>query len=92
MKEKNRANETGSGFEDLIMILETKNLIYVNMVKGALDNEGIPALLKSPMGHYLRGMMPIDQGFFNLKLYVRKKDEEKAAEIVRTIVPPEEIT
>jgi hypothetical protein len=37
-------------------------------------------------------MLPIDQGFFNMRLYVQKNFQDKAAEIVKTIVPPEEIS
>lgn len=76
---------------DVVLILVTKNHMYMNLVKEALENRNIPVLLKSPMGYYLRGMFPIDQGFFNLRLYVQKEYEAEANEIVRTIVPPEEI-
>lgn len=76
---------------DVVLILETKNHMFMNLVKEALENQDIPVLLKSPMGYYLRGMLPIDQGFFNLRLYVQKEFEPEANEIVRTIVPPEEI-
>jgi hypothetical protein len=78
--------------EDIILILETKDNILANMVKEALENQDIPVLLKSPTGYYLRGMLPIDQGFFNMRLYVQKNFQDKAAEIVKTIVPPEEIS
>ncbi|UCC78375.1 MAG: DUF2007 domain-containing protein [Candidatus Zixiibacteriota bacterium] len=76
---------------DVVLILETKNYMYMNLVKEALENRDIPVLLKSPMGYYLRGMFPIDQGFFNLRLYVQKEFESEANEIVQTIVPPEEM-
>ena len=76
---------------DVVLILETKNHMFMNLVKEALENQDIPVLLKSPMGYYLRGMLPIDQGFFNLRLYVQKEFEPEANEIVRTIVPLEEI-
>lgn len=75
----------------MVLILETKNHMYMNLVKEALENRDIPVLLKSPMGYYLRGMFPIDQGFFNLRLYVQKEHEAEANEIVQTIVPPEEM-
>jgi hypothetical protein len=76
---------------DVVLILETKNHMYMNLVKEALEDQNIPVLLKSPMGYYLRGMLPIDQGFFNLRLYVQKEYKSRADEIVQTIVPPEEI-
>jgi len=88
---KDNSENTGSKAEDLILVLVTKDQIYLNMVKDALDAIDIPSIIKSPMGHYLRGMLPIDQGFFNMRLYVQKKHEDKAAEIVSTIIPPEEI-
>jgi hypothetical protein len=78
--------------EDIVLILETKDNILANMVKEALENQDIPVLLKSPTGYYLRGMLPIDQGFFNMRLYVQKIFQDKAVEIVETIVPPEEIS
>ena len=77
--------------DDVVLILETKNDQLMNLVKGALENSRIPVLLKSPAGYYLRGMLPIDQGFFNLRLYVQKEFEARAQEIVKTIMPPEEI-
>lgn len=88
-KENSKSHESKA--EDLILVLVTKDQIYLNMVKDALDGIDIPSLIKSPMGHYLRGMLPIDLGFFNMRLYVQKEHENKAAEIVSTIVPPEEI-
>jgi len=78
--------------DDIVMILETKNNILANMVKEALEKRDIPVLLKSPTGYYLRGMLPIDQAFFNMRLYVQKDFQDKAVEIVETIVPPEEIS
>jgi len=78
--------------EDIVLILETKNNVIMGLVKEALENQGIPVLLKSPTGYYLRGMLPIDQGFFNLRLYVQKEHEAEALEIVKTIVPPEEMS
>lgn len=78
--------------EDIVTILETKNIILANMVKEALENHNIPVLMKSPTGYYLRGMFPIDQGFFNMRLYVQKKYQDEAAEIVKIIIPPEEIS
>jgi len=78
--------------DDIVLILETKNHMFMSMVKEALENQEVPVLLKSPMGYYLRGMFPIDQGFFNLRLYVQKEYEARAIEIVRTIVPPEELS
>lgn len=78
--------------DDLVLILETKNYMFMNLVKEALENKDIPVLLKSPMGYYLRGMLPIDQGFFNLRLYVLKQHQTEAEEIVSTIVPPEELS
>ena len=78
--------------DDIVLILETKNHMFMNLVKEALENRDIPVLLKSPMGYYLRGMLPIDQGFFNLRLYVQQKHRAEAEEIVKTIVPPEELS
>ena len=77
--------------KNLTLILETKNHILVNMVKEALENQNIPVLLKSATGYYLRGMLPIDLGFFNLRLYVQNKYAAEASDIVKTIVPPEEM-
>lgn len=78
--------------EDIVMILETRNDVLANMVKEALENQDIPVLLKSPTGYYLRGMLPIDQGFFNLRLYVQKEYHSRAVDIVKTIVPTEELS
>jgi hypothetical protein len=76
---------------DLIVILKTQSQIYAEMVKEALEKEEIPALLKSTMGHNLRGMLPFQQDFFNYSLYIQKEFAETAKEIVDTIVPKEEI-
>jgi hypothetical protein len=77
--------------EDVVLILQTRNQVYVNMVIPALENEKIPALLKSVTGYHLRGMLPFEQGFFDYRLYVTAANEERARQIVETIVPPEEI-
>lgn len=91
----NIRKSTGFGIimkEDIVLILDTKDNILANMVKEALENQEIPVLLKSPTGYFLRGMLPFDQGFFNLRLYVQEKFRARAAEIVNTIIPPEEIS
>ena len=77
--------------DDLELVLETKDFIFMNLVKEALELKDIPVLIKSPAGYYLRGMIPFDQEFFNLRVYVRKEHKHVADDIVRTIVPPEEI-
>jgi hypothetical protein len=77
--------------EDIVLILESKNHVFAGMVMEALKDRNIPVLLKSATGYYLRGMLPVDQGFFNLRLYVQRKFENTAIDIVRTIVPPEEM-
>jgi len=77
--------------DDVALILQTRNQVYVDMVIAALDNEKIPALLKSVTGYHWRGMLPFEQGFFDYRLYSTKQDEERARQIVETIVPPEEI-
>jgi hypothetical protein len=84
---------TASGKEnnDLTVILKTKSQIYAEMVKEALEQEGITVILKSTMGHHLRGMLPFAQDFFNYSLYIQKEHADAAEEIVNTIVPDEEI-
>ena len=77
--------------DDIVLILESKNQVFAEMVMEALKAKDIPVLIKSATGYYLRGMLPIDQGFFNLKLYVQGRYKDEASEIVETIVPPEEI-
>ncbi len=77
--------------DNLELILVTKSQIYLEMVKEALEGEGIPSLIKSVAGYHARGMLPFDQGFFDYRLYVSKDHSEKAREIVETIVPPEEL-
>jgi hypothetical protein len=77
--------------DDLVLVLTTKNHVFMDLVKEALKKRDIPVLLKSPTGYYLRGMLPFDQGFFNLRLYVQKEHQPEAEDIIRTIVPPEEI-
>ena len=79
--------ETGG----LQLILTTKSQIYLDMVREALEGEGIPSMVKSVTGYHARGMLPFGQGFFDYRLYVSKEDEERAREIVVTIVPPEEL-
>lgn len=76
--------------DEIVMVLETRDDVLANMVKEALESERIPVLLKSPTGYYLRGMLPIDQGFFNLRLYVQKSFRQRAAEIIKIIVPSKE--
>jgi hypothetical protein len=77
--------------DGLELILTTQNQIYLEMIKEALEGEGIPALVKSVAGYYTRGMLPFPQGFFDYRLFVSKEDEKRAREIVETIIPPEEI-
>ncbi len=77
--------------EDAVLILQTRNQVYADMVIAALENENIPALLKSVTGYHWRGMSPFQQGFFDYRLFVNPHDKERAGQIVRTIVPPEEI-
>jgi hypothetical protein len=78
--------------EDLVLVLTTRNQIYLEMVKQAFDGEDIPSLVKSIAGYHTRGMLPFHQSFFDYRLYVSKDHEERASEIVSTIVPPEELT
>jgi len=75
---------------ELKTVLVTGNQIVAEMVREALENEGIPALLKSAAGVHLRGMLPIRQDFFDFRIYVENKYAEKASAIVKTIVPSEE--
>ncbi len=82
-------NKTDTG--DLQLILTTKSQIYLEMVREALEGEGIPSMVKSVTGYHSRGMLPFEQSFFDYRLYVSKEDEERAREIVETIVPPEEL-
>ncbi len=77
--------------DELILVLTTGNSIYANMVKAALDEENIVAILKSAAGYHLRGMLPFEQRFFDTSLYVQKQFKSRADDIIRTIVPPGEI-
>jgi hypothetical protein len=77
--------------DDIVQILRTRNQVYVDMVIAALHNEHIPALVKSETGYHGRGMLPFELGFFDYRLFVTMTNEERAREIVSTIVPPEEI-
>jgi hypothetical protein len=77
--------------DDLILVLTTNNQIYLEMVKEALESEDIATLIKSVAGYHTRGMLPFQQGFFDYRLYVSKEHEERASEIVSTIIPPEEL-
>ena len=76
--------------DDLTMIYSSNNQIIVEMVKNALETEGIPSLLKSPTGSYLRGMLPVNQPFFDFRLYITNDHIGRASEIIETIVPAEE--
>ena len=76
--------------DDLTIILKTKSQIYAEMVKEALEAEGIIVILKSTMGHHLRGALPFAQDFFNYSLYIQKEHTDIAENIVDTIVPHEE--
>jgi hypothetical protein len=80
-----------SDSEGIALILTTHNQILADMVKGALENENIPVLLKSVAGYHSRGMLPFQQGFFDYRLYVSKENEKRAMEMVETIMPPEEL-
>lgn len=75
---------------ELTMIYSSKNRILVEMVKNALEAEGIPSLLKSPAGSYLRGMLPINLYYFDFCLYITNNHIRRASEIVEIIVPAEE--
>ena len=83
--------ENNSKTDDLVLILKTKNQIYAEMVKESLEADGVNVLLKSIMGHHLRGMLPMRQDFFDYSLYVRAEFVDKAIEVVEIIVPKEEI-
>lgn len=72
---------------DTILVFVSGNQIYIEMVKNALEEEGIPVLLKSPTGFHLRGMVPLQQEFFDFRLYVAKEHSGRASEIIRMIVP-----
>jgi hypothetical protein len=76
---------------EIILILRTRNQVYLDMVIAALENENIPALVKSVTGYHGRGMLPFEQGFFDYHLYVTGDNQPRAKEIVETIVPLEEI-
>lgn len=77
--------------EDLVLVLTTNNQIYTEMIKDALEGENIPMMIKSVTGNYSRGMLPFPQSFFDYRLYVSRANEERARELVETIVPPEEL-
>lgn len=81
----------GSASGDLILVLTTNNQIYMEMVKDALEGEGIPALLKSVTGYHGRGMLPFGQQFFDYRLFVSREYEKRTQEIVETIMPPREL-
>jgi hypothetical protein len=82
---------TGEDPDDIVLVLRTRNQVYIDMVIAALDREGIPALLKSVAGYHGRGMLPFSQGFFDYLLYVTMANAEHAREIVQIIVPSEEM-
>ncbi len=73
------------------LVLTTKDQIQMAMVQEALERENIPVLLKSVMGYHDRGMLPFGVGFFDYRLYVARRHESRAREIIEMIVPPEEI-
>jgi hypothetical protein len=83
--------KSGNAPGDLTLVLTTNNQIYMEMVKDALEGEGIPALIKSVTGYHGRGMLPFGQQFFDYRLFVSKEHKERALEIVDTIVPPKEL-
>ena len=76
--------------DDLTLVLTTNNQIYLEMVIGALEVEKIAAVIKSVTGYHSRGMLPFKLGIFDYRLYVSKEHEERARELVETIVPSEE--
>ena len=84
-------NNSEKNNQDVVLILKTKNQIYAEMVKEALENDNIHVLLKSATGHHLRGMLPFEQGMFDYSLFVVPEFEDKAKQVVETIVPKEEI-
>ena len=84
------AKEKDINGDDTVLVLVSGNQIYVEMVKNALEEEGIPVLMKSSAGFYLRGMIPLEQDFFDFRLYVKKEQSERAFEIVQMIIPSEE--
>lgn len=86
----NNDNSKDKYCDDLTMIYSSKNQILVEMVKNAFEIEGIPSLLKSPAGSYLRGMLPINLYYFDFRLYITSDHIRRASEIVETIVPAEE--
>ena len=83
--------KSGANPVDLVLVLTTNNQIYMEMVKDALEGEGIPVLIKSVTGVHGRGMLPFGQSFFDYRLMVSKEHEKRAQEIVETIIPPEEL-
>ena len=80
--------ETNS--DEIVKVLTTNNQILMEMVRCALDGEQIPVLMKSVAGYHSRGMLPFGQDFFDYRLSVPKKFENRAREIIETIVPAEE--
>lgn len=74
--------------DDPVLVLTTNNQIYMEMVKDALEGEGIPVLIKSVTGYHGRGMLPFGQQFFDYRLFVSTEHEKRALEIVETIMPP----
>jgi hypothetical protein len=77
--------------EELELVLVSRSQILIEMVREALEGEGIPAMIKSVTGYHARGMLPFQQGFFDYRLYVSKEDSLMAKEIVETIIPPEDL-
>jgi len=77
--------------DNLVLVLTIHDQIIADMVREAIENEGIPVLLKSVAGYHSRGMLPFEQSFFDYRLYVSSNNRERALELVETIVPPEEI-
>lgn len=84
-------NDSGKDNGELIIALETRNQLYAEMVRNALETEGIPSILKSPMGTYLRGMFPIRQSYFDYRLYVREDHIQRVRDLIEMIIPAEEL-
>lgn len=90
MTAKQHDEQKAIASEEPALILTTSNQVHMEMVREALEGEEIPVLLKSVAGYHSRGMLPFGQGFFDYRLYVAREHEQRAREIVETIIPPEE--
>lgn len=69
-----------------ILLYESNNVINVELLEGALKDQGIPCLVKSNIGSY-SGLSSLTAVYKDAKIFVPESVLERAVEVAETIIP-----